>query len=153
MATIYGKRKFFAKSRWLLCRLQIPRGSKISSKSLYLAWFSRYKHFVFCNYCEKFENSKQPPFWKRLKFFCKNVLVNLQRYPVGQKFCRNHSILHGFQDVTTFVFCNFCKKFKSSKWLQFWVRQKFFENVLICRDPLRGKNFDKITLSCTVFEI
>ena len=49
---------------------EIPFGSKISSKSLYLAWFSRdISIFVFCNFCEKFENSKWPPFLARQIFF------------------------------------------------------------------------------------
>ena len=34
-------------------------------------------------------------------------LTTLQRYPMDQKFRRNHSISHGFQDTGIFVFCNF----------------------------------------------
>ena len=62
------RQKFF--QNWDNYSAEIPCGSKISSKSLYLARFSRYKHiFVFCNFCENFENSKWPPFWARQKFF------------------------------------------------------------------------------------
>ena len=39
-------------------------------------------------------------------------MATLQRYPVGQKFRRNHSIQHGFQDISIFVFCNFAKNSK-----------------------------------------
>ena len=111
---------------------------------------------MFCNFCEKFENSKWPPYlaiqkffenWHgysaeiscRVKnfveialsstvfkitaflcftifeknskiqngrhfFFLKIGIATLQRYPVGQKFCRNRSISHGFQDISIFVF-------------------------------------------------
>ena len=70
---------------------EIPCGSKISSKSLYLARFSRYKHFYVLQFCEKFENSKWPPFFAR-NFFLKIGMPTLQRYPAGQKFCRNRTI-------------------------------------------------------------
>ena len=43
---------------------------------------------------QKFENSKWPPFLKRGIFF-KIAKNSLLRYPVGRKFRRNRSILHG----------------------------------------------------------
>ena len=82
---------------------------------------------MFCNFCEKFENSKWPPFLARQNFF-ENCMATLQIYPVGQKFRRNHSILQGFRDISIFVFCNFCENFENSKWPPFLARQKFFEN-------------------------
>ena len=87
---------------------EILCGSKISTKSLYLAQFSRYKHFVFCYYCEKFENSKWPPFWVRQNFL-KSGMATLQTYPVSQKFRRNCSISHSFRDISIFVFSLFAK--------------------------------------------
>ena len=42
---------------------------------------------------------------------------------MGQKFCRNRSISHSFQDTCIFVFCNFCEKFENSKWPPFLARQ------------------------------
>ena len=54
-------------------------------------------------------------------------MATLQIYPVGQKFRRNRSILQGFQDITIFIFFNFCEKFENSKWPQFLARQKFFK--------------------------
>ena len=58
MAAIFGGAKFFLKigspTHQLLC------GLNILSKSLYLARFSRDKHFE-----KKFENSKLPPFLAR----------------------------------------------------------------------------------------
>ena len=49
---------------------------------------------------------------------------------MGQKFCRNRSISHGFQDTSIFcVFNNFCEKFENSKWLPFLARHNFFEKL------------------------
>ena len=97
--------------------------------------------FVFCNFCE---NSKGPSFlvgqkilkigsatchhfWQE-KYSLKLGKVDLHRNPVGQKFCRNRFIPHGFRDTSIFVFCDFCKKFENSKWPPFLAGQKFFEN-------------------------
>ena len=50
MAAIFGETKIFFEN-WENYSREIPCGSKISSKSLYLARFSRYKHFcVFLNW-------------------------------------------------------------------------------------------------------
>ena len=73
------------KALWESYSVEISCGSKISSKSLYLARFSRYKHFYVLQFCKKFENSKWPPFFVR-KFFLKIGMAALQGYPVGQKF-------------------------------------------------------------------
>ena len=96
MAAIFDETKFF--ENWHGYSEETPCGSKISSKSLYLVRFSRYKHFnVLQFFCEKFENSKWPPFLVRQKFFenwdnYSAGITTLQRYPVGQKFRRNRSI-------------------------------------------------------------
>ena len=73
----------------------------------------------------KIQNGRH--FW-RDKFFLKIGMATLQIYPVGQKFRRNRSILQGFQDISIFMFCNFCEKFENSKWPPVLARQKFFEN-------------------------
>ena len=96
-------------------------GSKISSKSSILHSFQDTSIFVFCNFCEKFENSKWLPFLEN--FFLKIGLPSLQRYLVGKKFRQNHSISHGFRDTSLFAFCNFAKNSKNSKWLPFLDRQ------------------------------
>ena len=107
--------------------------------------------FVFCNFCEKFENSKWPHFWQDKKFW-KIQMATPERCPVGQTFRRNCSISHGFRDIIIFVLCKICE---NSKWLPFLVRQIFLEisRWLHCRDTLWVKNFVKIALSRTVFEI
>ena len=66
---------------------------------------------------------------------------------MGQKFGQNRSILHSFRDISIFVFCIFCKKFKNQKWPPFWARQKYFENwdgysaEIVC-----GSNFSSKSL-------
>ena len=46
--------------------------------------FEIYAFLCFAIFCEKFEHSKWPPFLARPNFR-KNVLLNLQTCPVGQK--------------------------------------------------------------------
>ena len=205
----FWKDKFFFEN-WHGYSAEIPCGSKISSKSLYLARFSRYKHFCVLQFCEKFENSKWPPFFAR-NFLFENWHGYSAEIPCGSKISSKSLYLAGFWDITIFMFCNFCEKFENSKWLPFLVRQNFFENwhgysvdipcgskisskslylarfsrykhfyvlqflrkirkfkmaaifgetkffsklgYLLCRDTLRVKNFVEITLSSTVFEI
>ena len=47
--------------------------------------------FVFCDFCEKCENSKWPRHLARQNFL-KIGMDTLQRFPVAQKLRRNHSI-------------------------------------------------------------
>ena len=51
-------------------------------------------NFCFFYFWQKFENSKWPPFLGRGSFF-ENSKSTFLRYPVGRKFHRNDSILHG----------------------------------------------------------
>ena len=110
-----------------MATLQIPRGSKILSKSLYLAQLSRYKHFCVLQFLRKIRKFKMAAIFSETKFFLKIGMATLQRYPVGQKFRQNPS--HGFQDISIFVFCNFCEKFKNSKRPPILVRQNFFLKI------------------------
>ena len=58
---------------------QVPCGSKISTKSLYLAQLGDRSKFVFCHFWQKFENSKWPLFLGRGKFFenCQEYIVQV----------------------------------------------------------------------------
>ena len=117
----------------------IPFGSKILSKSLYLAWFSRYKHFCDLQIVGKIQNGRH--FWRDKKFL-ELQMATLQRFPVGQKFRRNCSISHDFWDISIFLFCNFCKNLKNSKLPLFLVRQIFLENwddLTLCIYPMDQK--------------
>ena len=60
-----------------------PVGQIFSSKSLYLAGFSRYKHFYVLQFLRKIQNGRH--FW-RDKIFLKIGIATLQTYPVGQNF-------------------------------------------------------------------
>ena len=91
MAAIFGESKFFFEN-WHGYSAEIPRGSKISSKTLYLARFSRYKHFYVLQFLRKIQKLKMAAIFDETKFFFKIGIATLQRYPVGQKFCRNRSI-------------------------------------------------------------
>ena len=80
------------KALWDSWSAEIPRGSKISSKSLYLAGFSRYKHFCVLQFLRKIRKFKMAAIFAETKFFLKIGMATLQSYPVGKKFRRNRSI-------------------------------------------------------------
>ena len=50
-------------------------------------------------------------FWQ-VKYSLKLGKTSLHRYPVSQKFCRNHSIWNGFRDTSIFSFVIFAKNSK-----------------------------------------
>ena len=87
MAAIFGETNFF--ENWDNSSAEITCGSKISSKSLYLVRFSRYRHFYVLQFLRKIQNGRH--FW-RDKTFLKIGITPPHRYPVGQKFRRNRSI-------------------------------------------------------------
>ena len=122
---------FFASNfffeNWHGYSAEIPCGSKISSKSLYLAGFSRYKHFYVCNFCETFENSKWPPFLARQLFFLNRHGYSAE-IPCGSKISSKSLYLAGFSRYKHFYVCNFCETFENSKWPPFLARQLFFLN-------------------------
>ena len=100
---------------------EIPCGSKISSKSLYLARFSRYiSIFMFCNFCEKIDNSKWPPFLARQNFF-ENWHGYSADIPCGSKISSKSLYLAGFSRykhfyVLQFLAAIFCEKFFFENW-------------------------------------
>ena len=90
MAAIFCENFFF--ENWHGYYAEIPCGSKISLKSLYLAGFSRYKHFYVLQFLRKMQKFKMAAIFGETKFFLKISMATLQRYPVGQKFRQNRSI-------------------------------------------------------------
>ena len=92
MVAIFGETIFF----FLIIRhgysAEILCGSKISSKSLYLVRFSRYKHFYLLQFLRKIGKFKMAAIFGEIKIFFKTEITTLQRYPAGQKFRRNRSI-------------------------------------------------------------
>ena len=126
MATICGKRKIFENCKEYIA--QIPCGSKISIKSLYLTRLRRQKQICVLPFLGKIRKFKMAAIFGEGKFFLKIAKSAFLRHPVGRKFRRNRSISHGYGDRSKFVFCHFWQKFENSKWPPFLRRGKFFEN-------------------------
>ena len=103
----------------------IPCGSKISSKSLYLAGFSRYKPLRFCNFCEKFENSKWPPFLARQIFF-QNWDNYSAEIPCGSKISSKSLYLARFSRYKHFCVLQFLRKFRKFKMAAILGERKIF---------------------------
>ena len=85
-----ARQNFFENSHGYSAK--IPYSSKISSKSLYLVRFSRYKHFYVLQFLRKIRKFKMAAIFGEKFFFLKIGITTLQRYPGGQKFRRNRSI-------------------------------------------------------------
>ena len=147
-----ARQNFF--ENWHGYSAEIPCGSKISSKSLYLARFSRYKHFCVLQFCEKFENSKWPPFLARQNFF-ENWHGYSAEIPCGSKISSKSLYLARFSRYKHFYVLQFLRKIRKFKMAAIFGETKFFSKLawLLCRDTLRVKNFVEIALSSTVFEI
>ena len=156
-------REFFFFENWHGYSAEIPCGSKISSKSLYLAGFSRYKHFYVLQFLrkirkfkmgQKFENSKWPPFLARQKF-----LENWDNYsaeiPCGSKISSKSLYLVRFSRYKHFYVLQFLRKIRKFKMAAIFGETKLFSKMgyLLRRDTLWVKNFVEIALSSTVFEI
>ena len=118
-----GRQNFF--ENWHSYSAEIPCWSKTSSKSLYLARFSRYKHFMFCNFCKKFENSKWPPFLARQKFFQKwdNYSAEI---PCGSKISVKSLYLARFSRYKHFYVLQFLRKIQKFKMAAIFGETKFF---------------------------
>ena len=121
----WARENFF--ENWENYSAEIPCGSKISSKLLYLARFSRYKHFYVLQFLRKIRKSKWPPFLARQNFF-----ENWDNYspviPCGSKISSKSLYLAGFSRYKHFCVLQFCKKFENSKWPPFFARNFLFEN-------------------------
>ena len=83
--------------------------SKISSKLLYLAWFSRYKHFCLLQFLAKNSKIQNGHHFWRDKFFWKNVLINQQRYR-GSKILSKSFYLTRFTRYKHFCVLQFLAK-------------------------------------------
>ena len=78
-------RENFFFENWHGYSAEIPCGSKILSKSLYLAGFSRYKHFYVLQFLRKIRKFKMAGIFGETIFFQIGITTP-QRYPVGQNF-------------------------------------------------------------------
>ena len=117
-----------------MATLQIPCESKISSKSLYLARFSRCKHFYVLQFCEKFENSKWPPFFAR-KFFFENWHGYSAEIPCGSKISSKSLYLAGFSRYKHFYVLQFLRKIRIFKMAAIFGETNFFFKIGITTLP------------------
>ena len=119
----FARQSFF--KNWHGYFAEIPCRSKISSKSLYLARFSRYKHFYVLQFCEKFENSKWPPFFVR-KFLGENWHGYSAEIPCRSKISSKSLYLAGFSRYKHFYVLQFLRKIRKFKMAAIFGETKFF---------------------------
>ena len=122
LAAILGVTNFF--ENWDGYSAEIPCGSKISS--LYLARFSRYKHFCVLQFLRKIRKFKMAAIWAS-EFFFENCDGYSAEIPCGSNILSKLLYLARFSRYKHFcVLQFFCEKFENSKWSPFWVKQYFF---------------------------
>ena len=90
MVVIFG---FF--ENWVIYSPELPFRSKISSKSVYLARFSRYKHFCVLNFSKKSKIQNCHHFWQ-VKYLLKLGKASLHT-------CPEPKILLKLLDLTRFL--------------------------------------------------
>ena len=82
---------------------------------------------MFCNFCEKFENSKWPPFLARQKIF-QNWDNYTAEIPCGSKISSKSLYLARFSRYKHFCVLQFLRKFWKFKMAAIFGETKFFEN-------------------------
>ena len=82
---------------------------------------------MFCNFCEKFENSKWPPFLARQKFF-QNWDNYSAEIPCGSKISLKLLYLARFSRYKHFCVLQFLRKFRKFKTAAIFGEKIFFEN-------------------------
>ena len=100
-----------------------PGGQKFRRKRSIYHGFRDISIFMFCNFCEKFENSKWPPFLARQNFF-QNWDSYSAEIPCGSKLLSKSLYLSRFSRYKHF----YVLQFENSKWPPFLARQIFFQN-------------------------
>ena len=123
MAAIFLREIFFLKIG--MATLQRYPGGQTFCRNL--ARFSRYKHFYVLQFCEKFENSKWPPFFAR-NFFFLNWHVYSAEIPCGSKISLKSLYLARFLRYKHFYVLQFLRKIRKFKMAAIFARQNFFEN-------------------------
>ena len=81
--------------------------------------------FMFCNFCEKFENSKWPPFLARENFF-QNWDNYSEEIPWGSKISSKSLYLAGFSRYKHFYVLQFLQKNGKFKMAAIFGETKFF---------------------------
>ena len=147
-----ARQNFF--ENWHGYSAEIPCGSKISSKSLYLARFSRYKHFYVLQFLRKIRKFKMAAIFGETNFF-ENWHGYSAEIPFGSKISSKSLYLARFSRYKHFCVLQFLRKFRKFKMAATFGETKIFWKLgkVLRRDILRFKNFVEIALSSTVFEI
>ena len=118
-----ARQKFF--QNWDNYSAEIPCGSKISSKSLYLARFSRYKHFCVLQFLRKFRKFKMAAIFGEIKFF-----ENWDKYCAGisggSKILSKLLYLARFLRYKHFCVLQFLRKFRKFKMAAILDETKIF---------------------------
>ena len=112
--------KFFWKYTWLLCE------SKISSKSLYLAGFSRYKHFYVLQFLRKIQNGRH---FGGDKYFFENRHGYSAEIPCGSKISSKSLHLVRFSRYKHFHVLQFLQKTRKFKMAAIFGETKFFSKL------------------------
>ena len=102
-------------------------GQKFRRNRSILQGFRDISIFMFCNFCEKFENSKWPPFLARQKFF-QNWDNYSAEIPCGSKISSKSLYLARFSRYKHFCVLQFLRKFRKFKMAAILGERKFFEN-------------------------
>ena len=102
-----------------------PVGQKFRrNRSIYYG-FRDISIFMFCNFCEKFENSKWPPFLARQKFF-QNWDNYSAEIPCGSKILSKSLYLARFSRYKHFCVLEFLRKIRKFKMAAIFGETKFF---------------------------
>ena len=119
-----ARQNFF--ENWHGYSADIPCGSKISSKSLYLAGFSRYKHFYVLQFLRKIRKFKMAAIFGERKIFFQNRDNCSAEIPCGSKISSKSLYLARFSRYKHFCVLQFLRKFRKFKMAAIFGETKFF---------------------------
>ena len=109
-----------------MATLQIyPVGQKFRRNRSILQGFRDISIFVFCNFCENFENSKWPPFLARQKLF-ENWKMYSAEISCGSKILSKLLYLARFLRYKHFCVLQFLRKFRKFKMAAIFGEAKIF---------------------------
>ena len=124
----------FENSKWLLFlarknffenRHGYSKETKMSSKSLYLAGFSRYKHFYILQFLRKIRKFKMAAILGETNFF-ENRPGYSAEIPCGSKISSKSLYLVGFSRYKHFYVLQFLRKIRKFKMAAIFGEAKFF---------------------------
>ena len=118
-----ARQNFF--ENWHSYSAEIPCGSKILSKSLYLARFSRYKHFYVLQFCGKNSKIQNGRHFLRENFF-ENWHGYSAEIPRGSKISSKSLYLAQFSRYKHFYVLQFLRKIRKFKMAAIFWETNFF---------------------------